>query len=241
MPVYLIVMNNGLARTGPSGFTTKHRAERLERMARTGGGKVYYVSTEADLGAIFDSIREELRAHYLLTYYPRAVAGRRRRGRGRGDGSELASDRRARQPSGPHRAHARGLREAVKRVGSRSAVAVLAAAALATVLALGTTTGAQPPPRTAGEWRGAPRRTLEIPVLSQSPASRRRRARARSRRHQGDARRRSGHGQRSATRSPRASGRSSSTSTGWPRHTTSSSVAPPRSKPPRATSWRSVR
>jgi VWFA-related protein len=70
VPVYLIVMNNALARTGPSGFTTKHRAERLERMARTGGGKVYYVSTEADLGAIFTSIRDELRAHYLLTYYP---------------------------------------------------------------------------------------------------------------------------------------------------------------------------
>jgi Ca-activated chloride channel family protein len=70
VPVYLIVMNNSLARTGPSGFTTKHRAERLERVARTGGGKVFYVSTEADLGAIFDSIRDELRAHYLLTYYP---------------------------------------------------------------------------------------------------------------------------------------------------------------------------
>jgi len=67
------VMNNALARTGPSGFTTKHRAERLERMARSGGGKVYYVTTEADLGAIFDSIREELRAHYLLTYYPQAL------------------------------------------------------------------------------------------------------------------------------------------------------------------------
>jgi VWFA-related protein len=70
VPVYLIVMNNALARTGPSGFTTKHRAERLERVARTGGGKVYYVSTEADLGEIFSSIRDELRAHYLLTYYP---------------------------------------------------------------------------------------------------------------------------------------------------------------------------
>ncbi|HEX2466352.1 MAG TPA: VWA domain-containing protein, partial [Thermoanaerobaculia bacterium] len=70
VPVYLIVMNNALARSGPSGFTTKHRAERLERMARTGGGKVYYVSTEADLGEIFTSIRDELRAHYLLTYYP---------------------------------------------------------------------------------------------------------------------------------------------------------------------------
>jgi VWFA-related protein len=70
VPVYLIIMNNALARTGPSGFTTKNRAERLERLARTGGGKVFYVSTEADLGDIFSAIRDELRAHYLLTYYP---------------------------------------------------------------------------------------------------------------------------------------------------------------------------
>jgi VWFA-related protein len=73
VPVYLIVMNNALARTGPSGFTTKHRAERLERMARSGGGKVFYVSTEADLGEVFGSIRDELRAHYLLTYYPQPL------------------------------------------------------------------------------------------------------------------------------------------------------------------------
>jgi hypothetical protein len=73
VPVYLIVMNNALARTGPSGFTTKHRAERLEKMARTGGGKVFYVSTEADLGEIFDAIRDELRAHYLITYYPQPL------------------------------------------------------------------------------------------------------------------------------------------------------------------------
>jgi VWFA-related protein len=73
VPVYLIIMNNALARTGPEGFTTKHRAERLEKIARTGGGKVFYVSTEADLGEIFGAIRDELRSHYLLTYYPDMV------------------------------------------------------------------------------------------------------------------------------------------------------------------------
>ena len=31
---------------------------------------MFYVSTEADLGEIFNAIRDELRAHYLLTYYP---------------------------------------------------------------------------------------------------------------------------------------------------------------------------
>ena len=55
-------------------------------MARTGGGKVYYVSTEADLGAIFTSIRDELRAHYLLTYYPDPL----RDENGEGGGAETA-------------------------------------------------------------------------------------------------------------------------------------------------------
>ena len=82
VPVYLIVMNDGLARTGPSGFTTKNRAERLERVARTGGGKVFYVRTDADLGEIFAAIRDELRSHYLLTYYPEVVSA---------DGSEGAA------------------------------------------------------------------------------------------------------------------------------------------------------
>ena len=84
VPVYLIIMNNALARTGPAGFTTKHRAERLERVARTGGGKVYYVSTEADLGEIFDTIRDELRAHYQLTYSPKPPAD----DEGEGEGEE---------------------------------------------------------------------------------------------------------------------------------------------------------
>ena len=73
VPIYLVVMNNSAARSGGRTFGTKNRAERLERVARAGGGKVYYVRTDEDLGEIFAAITDELRSHYLLTYYPEAT------------------------------------------------------------------------------------------------------------------------------------------------------------------------
>ncbi len=73
VPIYLIIMNNSAARSGGKSFGTKNRASRLEKIARAGGGKVFYVRTDQDLGEIFTAIREELRAHYLLTYYPKIV------------------------------------------------------------------------------------------------------------------------------------------------------------------------
>ncbi|MDX1384577.1 MAG: VWA domain-containing protein, partial [Thermoanaerobaculia bacterium] len=73
VPIYLIVMNNAAARTGGRSFSTKNRAERLERIARAGGGRVFYVRTDDDLGDIFAAITAELRSHYLLTYYPKIV------------------------------------------------------------------------------------------------------------------------------------------------------------------------
>jgi VWFA-related protein len=75
VPIYLIVMNNSAARTEGRSFATKNRANRLERIARAGGGKVFYVRTDEDLGGIFDAISEELRSHYLLTYYPEPREG----------------------------------------------------------------------------------------------------------------------------------------------------------------------
>ncbi|MEE2775256.1 MAG: VWA domain-containing protein [Acidobacteriota bacterium] len=67
VPIYLVVMNNSAARSGGRTFGTKNRAERLERVARAGGGKVYYVRTDEDLGEIFAASTDELRSHYLLT------------------------------------------------------------------------------------------------------------------------------------------------------------------------------
>ncbi len=73
VPIYLIVMNNTAARTNGKGFRTRSFTGKLERMAAAGGGRVYYVATDANLDDIYGSISEELRSHYLLTYTPEAT------------------------------------------------------------------------------------------------------------------------------------------------------------------------
>lgn len=70
IPIYLIVMNDEAARTDGRGLAVRSRVAKLEQLARTGGGRVFYVRTDADLLPIFADIDEELRSHYLLTYYP---------------------------------------------------------------------------------------------------------------------------------------------------------------------------
>ena len=70
IPIYLIVMNNAAARSNGASFGTKSRAGRLDRLARAGGGRVFYVRTDQDLNQIFRAVRDELRSHYLLAYYP---------------------------------------------------------------------------------------------------------------------------------------------------------------------------
>ena len=80
VPVYLIVMNNEAARRGGKDFQTRAFMSRLERMARAGGGRVFFVPTRADLAPIYREIETELRSAYLLTYYPSvplAQGGRR--------------------------------------------------------------------------------------------------------------------------------------------------------------------
>jgi Ca-activated chloride channel family protein len=70
IPIYLIVMNDEAARTQGKGFSVRSRIARLDQLARTGGGRVFYVRTDEDLSPIFADISAELRSHYLLTYYP---------------------------------------------------------------------------------------------------------------------------------------------------------------------------
>ena len=80
LPVYLIVTNNQAARSGGRDFQTRAFIARLERMARAGGGEVYFVPTQGDLTTIYQRIENELRSAYLLTYYPTvplASGGRR--------------------------------------------------------------------------------------------------------------------------------------------------------------------
>ncbi len=80
VPVYMIVTNNQAARSGGRDFQTRAFIARLERMARAGGGEVYFVPIEGDLTTIYKRIESELRSAYLLTYYPTvplASGGRR--------------------------------------------------------------------------------------------------------------------------------------------------------------------
>ena len=70
LPVYMIVTNNQAARSGGRDFQTRAFIAKLERMARAGGGEVYFVPTEGDLTTIYQRIENELRSAYLLTYYP---------------------------------------------------------------------------------------------------------------------------------------------------------------------------
>ncbi len=75
VPVYLVLMNDEAARTDGRSFSTRTFVSKLERMARAGGGRVYYVRHDQNLEPIFDSISRELRSHYLLTYYPKEEPG----------------------------------------------------------------------------------------------------------------------------------------------------------------------
>jgi Ca-activated chloride channel family protein len=75
VPIYMIVMNNTAARTEGKGFRTRSFTGRLDRIARTGGGRVFYVPTDVDLEKIYAVISEELRSHYLITYSPEVETG----------------------------------------------------------------------------------------------------------------------------------------------------------------------
>lgn len=70
VPIYLIVMNNEAARRGGKDFQTRAFISRLERMAKAGGGRVFFVPTRSDLSPIYREIEAEIRSAYLLTYYP---------------------------------------------------------------------------------------------------------------------------------------------------------------------------
>src|SRR5262245_27209922 len=81
----------------------------------------------------------------------------------------MAADRGARRPPRSHRAHARGLREAVRHIASRSAVAMVATAALVTALAWSVATVAQQP--ASGARAQGVARTLEVPVSVEGSGS----------------------------------------------------------------------
>lgn len=62
VPIYMIVLD----RDGQS----VRQAEKVEQIAGAAGGRVFFVSDLDRLGAVYRTIGEELRAQYLVTYYP---------------------------------------------------------------------------------------------------------------------------------------------------------------------------
>ncbi len=74
-PIYLILMNDAAARSEGRSLSSRAFVGKLERIARAGGGRVFYVRTDEELGPVFDEISQELRSHYLITYYPQEEPG----------------------------------------------------------------------------------------------------------------------------------------------------------------------
>ena len=69
VPIYFILTNNEIVRTGGKGLGVRRFLNRVERLANAVGGRVYIVRHGEDLTAVYDEIADELRSQYLLTYY----------------------------------------------------------------------------------------------------------------------------------------------------------------------------
>jgi len=79
VPIYLILTHRSAAdlgeRRGLSDLFSRPYADRLEQLAATTGGRVYYVRPAQDLTATYGEILAELRSQYVLGYYPQAAGG----------------------------------------------------------------------------------------------------------------------------------------------------------------------
>jgi Ca-activated chloride channel family protein len=71
VPVYVIVSNNEIYRTGGRGLNVRGFMHRLESLTRSVGGRVFLTRVGEDLDAIYAEIDEELRSQYVLGYYAR--------------------------------------------------------------------------------------------------------------------------------------------------------------------------
>ena len=70
MPIYVILTNNEIVRTGGKGFGVRRFLAKVRRLTDSVGGRIYTVRHGADLDAVYREIGEELRSQYLLAYYP---------------------------------------------------------------------------------------------------------------------------------------------------------------------------
>lgn len=69
VPVYFILTNNEIVRTGGKGLGVRSFLGRVRELAGAVGGNIYLVRHGEDLSAVYGEIGRELRSQYLLTYY----------------------------------------------------------------------------------------------------------------------------------------------------------------------------
>ena len=69
VPIYIILTNNEIVRTGGKGLGVRRFLGRVEKLSEEVGGRVFIVREGADLSKVYKEIGEELRSQYLLAYY----------------------------------------------------------------------------------------------------------------------------------------------------------------------------
>ncbi len=75
VPIYVILSNNEINRTKGKGLSVRGFLERLETLATSVGGKVFFARVGQDLQDVYTEIDEELRNQYLVGYYSQYTGG----------------------------------------------------------------------------------------------------------------------------------------------------------------------
>jgi hypothetical protein len=75
-PIYFILSNNEIVRTGGKGLSVRGFLGRLRELTSEVGGRVYLTRVGEDLDEVYREIAEELRAQYFIGYYSEQGDGR---------------------------------------------------------------------------------------------------------------------------------------------------------------------
>lgn len=75
VPIYFILTNNEIVRTGGKGLNIRGFLGRLKGLTEDVGGRVFLSRLGEDLEAVYREIDGELRSQYLLGFYTESQAG----------------------------------------------------------------------------------------------------------------------------------------------------------------------
>ncbi len=75
-PIYFILSNNEIVRTGGKGLSVRGFLGRLRELTEEVGGRVYFTRVGDDLDAVYREIAEELESQYFIGYYSKQGDGR---------------------------------------------------------------------------------------------------------------------------------------------------------------------